>query len=294
MAVHRAEVTVFIGPFIPDSHTVVLEIPDVGVAGNEPQKLVDYGLEVNFFGGQERETLAEVKPHLVTENALGTDTGTVSLDDSVGADMAQQVEILLHKNLFAGKVSVYLLYLCPDSEKNGSHYFDCMEKSLIAAVASNGAIGKDNSLLWHISEDLKFFKRTTLGCPVIMGFRTFVSLGSRPLPKRTNIVISTREWADRPDNVVVATSLDEAFRIAEGIPCEAGKCFVIGGGKIYAQAIGAVDSMYITHVDASIGDADTFFPTINPPEWDIEPLGGPYTDPETGYSFEFRLYRRKR
>lgn len=167
-----------------------------------------------------------------------------------------------------------------------------MEKSLIAAVARNGAIGKDNDLLWHISEDLKFFKRTTLGCPVIMGFRTFKSLGSRPLPKRTNIVISTHDWPDAPEGIVVAGSLDEAWAAAEKSGAE--KCFVIGGGKIYSEAVARVDSMYITHVDVSIEDADTFFPEIDNSQWFRESIDGPHLDSETGYRFEFFHYQRPR
>ena len=89
-----------------------------------------------------------------------------------------------------------------------------MEKCIIAAVADNGAIGKDNDLLWHIAEDMKYFRRTTTGNPVVMGYRTFLSIG-RPLPKRVNIVISTRSWADVPEGVIVARSLEEAYSLAE-------------------------------------------------------------------------------
>ena len=93
-----------------------------------------------------------------------------------------------------------------------------MEKCIIVAIADNNAIGKDNALLWHISEDLKFFKRTTSGCPVIMGRKTFESIG-RPLPKRTNIVIS--RGFEAPEGVIVAGSLAEAYKVAEdSLPVE--------------------------------------------------------------------------
>lgn len=89
-----------------------------------------------------------------------------------------------------------------------------MEKCIIAAVADNGAIGKDNDLLWHIAEDMKYFRRTTTGNPVVMGYRTFLSIG-RPLPKRDNIVISTRSWDDVPEGVKVAGNLEEAYSLVE-------------------------------------------------------------------------------
>lgn len=166
-----------------------------------------------------------------------------------------------------------------------------MEKSLIAAVALNGAIGRDNDLLWHISEDLKFFKRTTLGSPVIMGSNTFKSLGSRPLPKRTNIVVSTRAWDVVPEGIVVVGSLEEAWEAAARTGAE--KAFVIGGGKVYRQAVGGVDTMYITRVHADIPDADTFFPEIDASQWTVESIDGLHHDEETGYDFEFMHYRRK-
>ena len=130
-----------------------------------------------------------------------------------------------------------------------------MEKCIIVAIADNNAIGKNNSLLWHISEDLKYFKRTTTGCPVIMGRRTFESIG-RPLPKRTNIVVSRGFQA--PDGVVTVPSLEQAYAAASAavssassiIPSEVeespARCFIIGGGQIYAQAMNDADRLIIT------------------------------------------------
>jgi dihydrofolate reductase len=127
--------------------------------------------------------------------------------------------------------------------------------NIIVAVADNWAIGKDNQLLWHISEDLKFFKRTTLGCSVVMGRRTFESIG-RPLPKRTNIVVS--RGFDAPEGVLVASSLEQALELAGGGSCES-DVFVIGGGQIYAQSIDLAQKLYITHVHTVIEDADAFY-----------------------------------
>ncbi len=177
-----------------------------------------------------------------------------------------------------------------------------MEKIIIVAIADNNAIGRDNSLLWHISEDLKFFKRTTSGCPVIMGRKTFESIG-RPLPKRTNIVIS--RGFDAPDGVVVVSSLEEAYAAASGAQeacaadsaspegdcsCIESRCFIMGGGQIYAQALPDMDRLIITHVHTVIEDADTFFPPIDPAVWEVASRSEMMTDPETGYEFEFVEY----
>lgn len=194
-----------------------------------------------------------------------------------------------------------------------------MEKCIIAAVADNGAIGKDNDLLWHISEDMKYFRRTTTGNPVVMGFRTFLSIG-RPLPKRMNIVISTRPWSDVPEGVKVAGSLEEAYSLAEkavvakandaviyaetsgkeGVTSvggdrgtDPGRIFIMGGGETYRRALPTVDKLYITHVHTEIEDADTFFPVIDPVIWEEESATPVATDPETGYTYEFKVYKRR-
>lgn len=168
-----------------------------------------------------------------------------------------------------------------------------MEKCIIVAIADNMAIGKDNSLLWHISEDLQYFKKTTLGCPVVMGRRTFESLG-RPLPKRTNIVVTrSASGADSirhvfPD-VIAVHSMEEAFEVCG----DAEKCFVIGGGEIYRQSMETVDRLYITEVHTEIGDADTFFPEISPEIWRETSRSDLRTDENTGLTFEFVIYDRK-
>lgn len=172
-----------------------------------------------------------------------------------------------------------------------------MEKCIIAAVADNGAIGKDNDLLWHIAEDMKYFRRTTTGNPVVMGYRTFLSIG-RPLPKRENIVISTRPWTDVPEGVIVAGSFEEAYSSAEKVRVEeahseAKKIFIMGGGETYRKALPTADKLYITHVHTVIEDADTFFPVIDPAIWEVESSTSVATDPETGYTYEFKVYKRR-
>ena len=161
-----------------------------------------------------------------------------------------------------------------------------MEKCIIVAIADNNAIGKDNALLWHISEDLKFFKRTTAGCPVIMGRKTFESIG-RPLPKRTNIVVS--RGFDAPEGIIVVGSLSEAYTVADG---SYERCFVIGGGQIYAQALADADRLVVTHVHTVIEDADTYFPQIDPSVWEVEDRSEMFRDEESGFDFEFVTYKR--
>ena len=162
-----------------------------------------------------------------------------------------------------------------------------MEKSIIVAISDNNAIGRDNQLLWHISEDLRFFRRTTLGCPVIMGRKTFESIG-RALPKRVNIVVS--RGFNTGEEVAVAASLEDAFKVAEETNLE--QCFVIGGGQIYSQAFPLVDSLIVTHVHTVIEDADTFFPEIDPVIWQVAERSELFQDEESGYSFEFVKYIR--
>ena len=163
-----------------------------------------------------------------------------------------------------------------------------MEKCIIVAIADNNAIGRDNALLWHISEDLKFFKRTTTGCPVIMGRKTFESIG-RPLPKRTNIVVS--RGFDAPEGIIVVGSLPEAYTVAF---VSSERCFVIGGGQIYAQALADADRLVVTHVHTVIEDADTYFPQIDPSVWEVEERSEMFRDEESGFDFEFVTYKRSR
>ena len=160
-----------------------------------------------------------------------------------------------------------------------------MEKCIIVAVADDWAIGRDNSLMWHIAEDMKFFRTTTTGCPVIMGRRTWESIG-RPLPRRLNIVVSRS--LEAPEGVLVAESLDRAYALAEESGAE--KCFVMGGGQIYRQAMESADRLYVTHVHTVIPGADTFFPAIDPAKWVTVEESGMKNDPETGYDFEFKVW----
>lgn len=127
--------------------------------------------------------------------------------------------------------------------------------SIIAAISENKALGKDNKLLWHIKEDLKRFKELTVGHVVIMGRKTFESVG-KSLPKRINIVI-TRDANFKAEGIIVVNSLEKALRQVQGKLNN--EIFIIGGGQIYQQAIGIADKLYLTIVKGKY-DADTFFP----------------------------------
>lgn len=165
-----------------------------------------------------------------------------------------------------------------------------MEKCIIAAVAEDGAIGKDNALLWHLPEDLKYFKATTMGCPVIMGRRTFESIG-RPLPGRLNIVISKTLCSD-DERISVFGDLSSAISFLEqkdGVQ----RCFVIGGAQLYAEAMGIADKLYITRILSAAPAADRHFPSIDPSTWRQDSVSPLHTDPETGIAFTFDIYSRR-
>lgn len=164
-----------------------------------------------------------------------------------------------------------------------------MQKCLIVAVADNYGIGVKNALPWHISEDLKYFKKTTRGYPVIMGRATYFSIG-RPLPGRKNIVLNLG-WEPIDADVVSVYSFAEAFSEAELTGAD--KCFIIGGASVYRAALPWMDRLYITHVHTEVKDADAFFPEIDPALWERESVSETHTDPETGFEFEFAVYRRK-
>lgn len=184
--------------------------------------------------------------------------------------------------------------------------FRTMQKNIIAAVADNMAIGRDNELLWHISADLKYFRRVTMGCPIIMGYKTWLSIG-RPLPGRRNIVI-TKSHFDAPESVVQVPDVASAFVAAEEVQvnaadaqeiqaaaaqCSAGQCFIIGGAKTYERTLAQADKLYITHVHTSVPDADAFFPAIDPAVWTLQSETPPETDPENGLQYSFAVYVRK-
>ncbi len=156
--------------------------------------------------------------------------------------------------------------------------------SIIVAVAQNGVIGDKNSLLWHISEDMRFFKRTTSGHPVIMGRKTYDSLG-RPLPNRTNVVIS--RTATTIEGCTVARSLEEAIAL---FPQDE-EIFIIGGAQIYALALDIADRIYITRVKHDY-QGDTLFPEWDAAQWQRIECEEFECGEKYPYPFAFELYQR--
>ena len=161
-----------------------------------------------------------------------------------------------------------------------------MEKCLIVAVAEDGAIGRDGTMPWHLRADLQYFKRITLGSPVIMGRTTFASIG-RPLPGRLNIVL-TRSGAAIPGAVCVP-SLEAAYQAAGDAP----RVFVIGGASVYRTCIDTMDRLFVTQIHTRIPDADAYFPEINPAVWAVEARSGVLKDAEAGLEYEFVTYVRR-
>ena len=131
-----------------------------------------------------------------------------------------------------------------------------MSVSMIAAIGKNRELGKNNDLIWHFKEDMKFFRETTTGNTVIMGRKTFESL-PHALPNRRNIVITT-DGSFKAEGAEVVTSIEEALEKTKN-----DNVFVIGGGKIYAQFMKYSDKLYLTEIDAECSEADTFFPEFD-------------------------------
>lgn len=164
--------------------------------------------------------------------------------------------------------------------------------SMIAGVARNGVIGAAGTIPWKIPSDMAFFKRTTMGKPIIMGRKQYESVG-RPLPGRTNIVV-TRQAGYQPEGVVVVGSLDAALEQARAIALadKVNEVLVIGGGEIYAQAMPLADRLYISHIDVA-PEGDVVFPAIDPDVWDV------VEEPEVEFSerdaasFRVRVYERQ-
>jgi dihydrofolate reductase len=159
---------------------------------------------------------------------------------------------------------------------------------IIVAIAENNAIGKAGDLLCHLPNDLKHFKELTTGATIVMGKKTFLSLPRRPLPNRRNIVL-TRDTAFTHDQTEVAHSIEEL----QGMIQADEQVFIIGGGEVYKQFMPHVDELQITHIHHTWDDADTFFPQIDPAEWQC--VGNEYheADDKHAYAYTFAVYTRK-
>lgn len=160
--------------------------------------------------------------------------------------------------------------------------------SIIVAIAQNGAIGKNNDLLWHLSGDLKRFKKLTTGHPVVMGRKTWESLPKRPLPGRKNIVF-TQNPDFEAEGAEVVHSVNELFKTLKDCDEEV---FVMGGAAIYQLLLPFADRLYITRVYRDY-EADVFFPTIDMSEFTLVNLSEPIFDEESGLDYAYEEYDRK-
>lgn len=163
--------------------------------------------------------------------------------------------------------------------------------SLIAALTKNHVIGKNNDLPWHLPDDMKYFMQTTKEHHVIMGRKNYESIPEkfRPLPNRTNIVVTRQKDFDAPGCWVVNT-LEEgmALALAEGED----ELFIIGGSEIYALAINYADQLYLTEIDTTL-EGDTYFPSFNRDEWQEVSRTHHRADSRHAYSFDFVVYKKK-
>ena len=161
------------------------------------------------------------------------------------------------------------------------------EITIIVAAGEDNAIGKDNDLIWHLSDDLKRFKSLTEGHHIIMGRKTFESF-PKPLPKRKHIVISRQEGYKVPDDVIVVNSIEDALDAAHKDKSP----YIIGGGEIYKQAMDIATKIELTRVHATFENADTFFPEIDPQLWKVVKKVPHDTDENHKFAFTFYTYER--
>lgn len=159
--------------------------------------------------------------------------------------------------------------------------------SLVVAAATNNAIGKNGKMPWHLPNDLKHFKNTTWGMPIIMGRKTFDSLG-KALPGRKNIVI-TRQQGWQADGAVVVKNIEDALFVAN--ETDAKEAMVIGGGEIYKLVFEKASRIYLTRVEAE-PEADTFFPDIEPGKWHLMSQKNYEADEKNAFNYSFQVWER--
>ena len=161
--------------------------------------------------------------------------------------------------------------------------------SLVVAASENNVIGKNNQLLWHLPKDMKFFKNVTWAMPVVMGRKTFESMGSMPLRGRKNIVI-TRKPGWKAEGVSVVNSVDAAIALAKEWDYK--EIFIIGGGEIYMIAFDRASKIYMTRVHAEL-EGDTYFPVIEKNDWRLTNSVDNPMDEKHSYTFSFQLWEKK-
>ncbi len=162
-----------------------------------------------------------------------------------------------------------------------------MNISLVVAAATNNGIGKDGKMPWHLPNDMKHFKNVTWGMPVIMGRKTFESLG-KVLPGRQNIVVSRQAGWNQPGTVVVKSIDDGLFVATE---TDAKEVMVIGGGEVYKALFDRAKRIYLTRVEAE-PEADTFFPSLDPSWWYLASQKNHEADEKNPFNYSFQVWER--
>lgn len=164
--------------------------------------------------------------------------------------------------------------------------------SMIAAVAENGVIGSHQSMPWRIPSDFAYFKRMTLGKPIVMGRKQYETVG-KPLPGRTNIVV-TRQTGYQPEGVLVFPDVESALERARAIAeiDGVGEIMIIGGGEIYRQLMERADRLYISHVDLA-PEGDVHFPPIDPLQWAVVDLPEVQPSPQDEAGYRVKVYERR-
>lgn len=163
-----------------------------------------------------------------------------------------------------------------------------MKLTLVVAASENNVIGKDNQLLWHLPKDMRFFKNTTWGLPILMGRKTFESMGSKLLPGRPNILLSSQEQY-AVEGAVVVSSLQEAMDWTEKEDYK--ELMVIGGGQIYELTFPFASTIWLTRVHTEI-EGDTFFPVLDA-SWERTWTAIHSADDKHAFSFDFECWKRK-
>jgi dihydrofolate reductase len=165
--------------------------------------------------------------------------------------------------------------------------------SVVVAASIENAIGKDNQLLWKLPNDLKFFKNLTWGMPILMGRKTFESIGSKALPGRMNIVLTRQSTLIQGSQLLVAAeSMEHAMALAEKSGYK--ELFVIGGSELYRQIIPEADNIYLTRVDGKFPDADTYIDAIDQTKFQLVSTEEMPKDEKHQYAYRFETWQRKK
>lgn len=161
----------------------------------------------------------------------------------------------------------------------------------VVAASENNVIGINNKMPWHLPDDLKFFKKTTSGSPIIMGKNTWLSLGAKPLPNRTNIVISGS--IDTAEGAILVRDMKEATDWLKEHQPDLEKAFIIGGGQLYRATMDLIDELYMTRIHTSVDDGMVYFPEFSEKEWERKWAEFHDKDEKHAFSFTFEHWVRK-